>query len=251
MISSGITGSDFDRVVSDVVRGLARAERVNGVWFVNMPMLYPDGSYVTLRVRQAPGGFRVSDAGFAYREAERVGATRSFRRAANPLAEAADVTVGDRSIFVEATMEELERAILDVSETSRRVAEHICQRVWSTEDDELPLSLRDRLSAIFGQERLEESVPLKGRSTSEWNMSAVVHLPGRDVVFQAVRENGNSINKASTAFRDLSDLIAPPRLVAVVESLEALGARSSLLAPASILEESDPDERFHQAAEAA
>jgi hypothetical protein len=71
------------------------------------------------------------------------------------------------------------------------------------------------------------------------------------VVFQAVRNNGNSINKASTAFRDLSDLTVPPQLVAVVQSKEAIGPKLTLLAPARVLEEGQPDEVYREAARAA
>lgn len=251
MKSAGITAEEFDKAVAEMAGRLVRAERTNGVWLVNLPMLYPDGSFVTVRLHQVSGGVRVSDAGFAYREADRVEASRSFRKIANRVAEHFDVQVQKKSICVLATEDELDGAVMDVAEASRRVAEQICQKVWDSEGDELPTALRDRLARIFGEDRLEESASIKGGSTSEWNMSAIVHLPGRDVVFQAVSDNGNSINKASTAFRDLSSLMAPPGLVAIVQSKDAIGARLSLLAPARVVEESQPDSFFEAAAAAA
>src|SRR3546814_11423671 len=46
--------------------------------YINMPLLYPDGSCVTLRIDRLSDRFRVSDNGFAYREIEDLGAERSF-----------------------------------------------------------------------------------------------------------------------------------------------------------------------------
>ena len=240
--------SDADRAVELAVSGLVRSKRVNGVWYVNLPMLYPDGSYVTLRIDEAPGGFRVSDAGFAYREAERVEGTRSFRRIANAVAERGDISVGERSLFVVVPSDEIERAIADVSEASWRVADRICHRVWDSDDEELPESLRERLTTLFGSDRLEEGAKLKGSSTNEWPVSAIVRFADHTAVFQAVHDHANSIYKAATAFRDLSQLPNPPRLIAVVRSKEAIGNRLTLLAPGRVLEEDQPDALFLRAA---
>ena len=42
--------------------------------FISLPMVYPSGSFVTVRMTHISGGIRVSDSGFAYREAESFGA---------------------------------------------------------------------------------------------------------------------------------------------------------------------------------
>jgi hypothetical protein len=48
-----------------------------------MPLLYPDGSFVTLKLDQAHGGIRVSDNGFAFRELEDTCASgKGYRRRA-------------------------------------------------------------------------------------------------------------------------------------------------------------------------
>lgn len=241
--------AETDRAVEAVARDLVRAERINGSWYLNLPMLYPDGSFVTVRIDQAPGGsVRVSDAGFAYREADRVEASRSFRRAANAIAESADVSVGDKSIFVVAHIDELERAIADVAQASWKIADRICQRVWDGEGDELPASLKDRLEKLFGASSLQEGAKILGKSTNEWEVSAAVKLPDHLAIFQTVRDHANSIYRAATAFSDISQLPSPPRLIAVVQSKEALGSRISLLAPAKVIEEEQPDSLFLRAA---
>lgn len=240
--------SDVEDAIRKAVEDLTRAERINGVWHVHLPMLYPDGSFVTVRIDQAPGGVRVSDAGFAYGEADRVDASRSFRRTANKIAEETGVCVGERSIFAHAHLDSIESAVIDVAETSWLVADRVCKRVWEGEDGELPPALRDRLARLFGAGRVEESAKIRGSSTSEWDVSAVVRFDDHVAVFQAVRDHPNSIYKASTAIRDLSLLSAPPRLIAVVDSKEAMGVRMNLLSPAKVLEAGNPDDIFLRAA---
>lgn len=248
MKASGIMAAGFDQTIDAVVRELVRAECVNGVWYINLPSVYPDGSFVTVRIDQAPGGFRVSDGGFAYREAEKVEAVRSFRRIANSIAEQIGVSVADRSVFVAVSPQELERAIIDVSEASWRIADRVCHRVWDQEGDDLPEPLRERLQNLFGAERFQENVKVTGSSTNEWSMSAVVNHLDHSVVFQAVRDQANSLYKASTAFRDISLLPNAPRLVAVVQSKESIGNKLTLLAPGRVIEEGDSDAQFLRAA---
>ena len=93
--------------VESTVRELVRVQRYDGAYFVNLPILYPDGSYVTIRIDQNGSNVRVSDAGFAYRQVDDIGASRSFKRIANKIANEANVTVSERYIFVDATLPDL------------------------------------------------------------------------------------------------------------------------------------------------
>lgn len=96
--------------------------------FISLPIVYPGGSFVTVRLTYTSGGIRVSDSGFAYREAESFGAGRSFAQAARKVAEESDLSVGKRSIFVDVPAEHVERAIFEVSAASHSVAERIVSR---------------------------------------------------------------------------------------------------------------------------
>ncbi|HXU24297.1 MAG TPA: hypothetical protein VN697_09730, partial [Tepidiformaceae bacterium] len=55
--------------------------------FVNVPFFYPSGAAATVRVANLIHGFRVSDCGLAYREAEMVGGEASFARRAKRVAD--------------------------------------------------------------------------------------------------------------------------------------------------------------------
>src|SRR5579883_3148471 len=121
MISVAAMSDKVERLIQEAVADLVRLERINGSCFVNLPLLYPDGSSVTVKIDQMENGLRVSDAGFAYREIEDVDAARSFKRIANKVAEDAYVSVGDRVIFIDVQASHLDRAIRDVAEVSWRV----------------------------------------------------------------------------------------------------------------------------------
>jgi hypothetical protein len=241
-------GIAIDSAVRELARDLVRSERVDGVWYVNLPMSYPDGSFVTVRIAPASGGVRVSDAGFAYREADRLEAGSSFGHVAKNIASRFDASIADRSIFVVAEIDDLERAVMDVAAASWRIADKISSRVWERDEDRLSEPLRERLAALFGADRVEESADILGGSTTNWNVSAVVQFSDHKAVFQSVLNNANSINKASTAFRDLSTLPSPPKLIAVVGSKSEIGVKLPLLHPALILEEGQPDELYLKAA---
>ena len=249
MKPTSVISDEVQRSVESTVRDLVRVEKVNGACFVNLPMLYPDGSFVTVRIDQTHKGLRVSDAGFAYREIEDFDGKRSFRRVANGIAESLGVEIGDRIIFTETVLDQLHRSICDVAEASWRVADQIWQKKSVEDDAELTEGLTLRLKKLFGDDRVsEENSTIVGASTTEWEVSAVVSLDDHKAIFQVIVDHANSINKASTAFRDLSQLEPRPRLVGVVKSKQELGSKLALLAPAKIIEEAQPDEIFMRAA---
>jgi|SRR5215213_1155931 len=248
MIGSSAISVEVEQATEKVARELVRARRAHGALFINLPLLYPDGSHVTVRIDQGATGVRVSDSGFAYREVEDIGSARAFRRVANKIADATGVTVGERAIYTDGDMETLERCICDVASASWRVVESFWERAFEEDEEELSDELNARLRTIFGEKNVEEGGKLTGASTTVWPVSALVTVEGAPAAFQAVSDNANSINRASTAFRDLSTLERPPKLVAFVRSKAALGPRLGLLAPGKVIEETQPNELIKKAA---
>src|SRR5687768_870811 len=117
-----MTPDDVGKAVETVAHELVRFQRLNGSSFVHLPMLYPDGSSVTVKIDSTPGGLRVSDNGFAYREAEDVGAVRSFGQNKKSVAEEFGVQVGTRRIFIDTPPDGLFEAICDVASASWQLA---------------------------------------------------------------------------------------------------------------------------------
>lgn len=220
-----------------------------GSSFVNLPLLYPDGSFVTVKLDRSPGGIRVSDNGFAYRELEAIGASRSFARTAATVAEALDLQIDRRSVYTEVPREQLVRAICDVSLASWQIADRVYARVADADEAEIEDYLRDRLAKVFGPALKGTDQKIVGPSTTEWEVSAIVEKGGKRTIFHAVANHANSVFKTSAAFHDLERLEKPPNLVSVVRSKSALGSKFNILAQAGkVIEEEQPDEVYWRAA---
>lgn len=216
--------------------------------FISLPMVYPSGSFVTVRLTYAPGGIRVSDSGFAYREAESFGATRSFANSARAVVEKYGVEIGRRAIFVDVPVDEVERAIFDVSAASKALAERIVANI--SQDGEAAISelLHARLDHLFPT-AVEHEGKIVGASTTEWDVTAVTKVNGHSTVFQAVPNWPVSVFKASTAFHDLAALENPPTLVSVVSKKAEMGKNYSILAQAGkVIEVGQADDVFRKVA---
>jgi hypothetical protein len=217
--------------------------------FVSLPMAYPGGSFVTVAVYRSRQGFMVSDHGFAYREAEALGAQRAFAKTAAAAAEAGNVFVGKKSIFVDTTEPDLGRAIMDVAKASWTVADKIVERASEEAAAELEEHLSARLISLFGEAHVRSDTEAIGASTNPWEVSAIVELDGRRAIFQAVANHANSVYRTSTAFRDIGALDSPPKLISVVQSKTAFGPRLALLTQAgSVIEQGQSDQVFLRAA---
>lgn len=218
--------------------------------FISLPLVYPSGSLVTVRLTYAPGGaIRVSDSGFAFREAESFGAGRSFPNTARSVAEDYDVEVGRRSIYTDVRdPQEVERAIFDVSAASHSVAERIIANVAHDGEAAISDALHDRLDRLFPN-AVEHEGTITGASATEWEVTAVARIDGRKAVFQAVTNYPVAVFKASTAFHDLAALENPPALISVVASKAEMGKNYSILAQAGrVVEIGQDDDAFLRAA---
>jgi hypothetical protein len=242
-------GDCVSAAVEKAARELVGFERIGDSTFVNLPLLYPDGSCVTVRIDQIPDGFRVSDNGFAYREIEAVGYEGSFARTANIAAEREGVLAGKRSIYVDAAGDELFRAMCDVATASWRVAERVYERI--TEDSAFQIidEFRQRLCKVFGPASVREDREISGFSSKKWEVSAIVDTPGSAIVFQIVTNHPNSIYKTVTLFHDLALLPKAPRLVSAVSTKAEFGNNITLLSQVGhVIELSAPDETLVRAA---
>jgi len=216
--------------------------------FITLPIVYPSGSFVTVRLTYAPGGIRVSDSGFAFREAESFGAGRSFPNTARAIAEDFDIIVGKRAIYTDVPLEYIERAIFDVSAASHAVAERIVSNVAHDGEAAISDALHVKLDRIFPK-AVEHEGKVSGSSSTEWEVSAVAKVDGRTAVFQAVTNYPVAVFRTSTAFHDIAALDNPPSLVSVISSKSDMGKNYSILAQAGrVIEVGQDDETFLRAA---
>lgn len=234
--------------VDAVVKDLVRASHNRDSSYVSLPLIYPGGSSVTLKIDRTAHGLRVSDNGFGFRELEAVGADSSFARAASRFVADDDLALNKRAIFVDVPDEDqLLRAICDVGSASWRTVDAIYARL--PDETEIEDYLRERLQKIFGERDVTPDAKVVGASTTEWAFSASVRHDGHVTIFHAVSEHANSVYRTSTAFHDIAALDNPPSLVAVVKSLKAMGSKLGILSQAGrVMEEDQPDATYLQAA---
>ena len=234
-------------ICSAILPRLVSFQEGQNAGFVTLPMLYPSGSFVTVRITYARHGIRVSDAGFAYREADSFGAGRSFAKTAKAEGEKAHLKVGKRSIYADVAGEQVERAILDVSAASCTVAQDIISECRPRKKMALTRFCTRDLIKYF-PDQWSTSVTLKGASSTDWKVSAVASFDGTKAVFQTVLNHSNAVYRTSTAFHDIGALEQPPKLVAVVSKKAEMGKRYSILAQAGrVIEVSQSDVTYRRA----
>jgi hypothetical protein len=212
--------------------------------FVKLPLYYPDGSPVTVRLDAVKSGVRVSDNGFAHQRLEAVGAERSWGKTASALAGQFAFEAAGHAIFADVPSSELAPAIADVACASWTVVDKVFANLPDEEEETFGQQIRERLVAIFPDRIEPGDQKIGGLSTYEWNVTAIVRAAGGPAVFQAVTGKGRSINKAAATFLDVGSLEVPPTIVAIVKEKAAIGPRLMLLAQAGarVIEASMPDE---------
>src|SRR5690606_3930079 len=171
-------------ICAELVPGLVSWRDWGDASFISLPLVYPSGSLVTVRLTYAEGrAIRISDSGFAFREAESFGAARSFPKTARAIAEIFDVTIGRRSIYVDVSdPNDVERAVFDVSAASRSVAERIISNVAFDGEADISDVLHARLDRLFPN-MVEHDGKVVGASSTEWEVTAVAKVHGHTAVF--------------------------------------------------------------------
>lgn len=233
-----------DRAVADLVGVRSWGDAT----FVNLPLITPDGSDVTVRVKRIGGGFQVDDAGFTYRDLARAGADRSFSKTAAKYAERKDLVVDQKMICAQVDADGLRSAICDVGAVSWQVLEKVYSRL-NEQESEIEEGLLKRLETVFGPGQIDDRQDFIGLSTKAWTVSAIVRVDGKLAVFQAVGDHANSVYRVSAAFHDIAALPNAPSLVSVVKSKAGLGTKLSLLSQAGrVIEEGQADDEYRRAA---
>lgn len=252
MMSLAQTRLTASAVAHAALPELARVKNWGESSFINLPLIYPSGSAVTVKVDLVSGGIRISDNGFAFQELESIGAERSFPRVARSFADAEELLVGKRLIYVDVAPDQVVRAICDVAMASWRVADQVYRKSATEEQEELEEQLRRRLPLIFADRFDPKQQRIRGSSGTEWPVSALVKTGANVVVFNAVANHPLAINTATTSFLDLSNLEQPPGLVAVVRKKPDLGSRLLLLSEGGgrVIEEAQPDADYQRLAAA-
>lgn len=235
--------------INDAVRELVTIREWGDTVFLNLPFFFPSGTAATVKICKSPRGFLVSDNGFAFRELEAIGSERSFGRIAATFSERAEIEKNRRVVFVEATPDDLARAISDVASVSWQIVEKVYADREEEDDTDLEEELTSKLISLFGEPHVGIGRKLRGVSATEWGVSALVDYSGnRPAVFQAVSNHATSVYRTNSAFHDLAAIPKAPKLIAVVRNKKALGPRLGVLSQAGrVIEENQSEDVFRRA----
>jgi len=206
-------------------------------------MVYPSGTIAAVEVAQISSElFEITDCGLAYAETEMIGGEHLFARNAAAVAERFEVSGGKRTIYFTAALDQLAGAMADVAAASVQVAHRVCERVAQRSESEIEERLYQKLVNVFGKPKVEQDAFISGASAHKWRVSALVHLDGRQMAFEAVSNHHSSVYSSATMFHDLSLLERKPIPIAVVRDKRAMGDYLRILAQAANVIQDDAAE---------
>ena len=249
MASKPTLDPDVEAAVAKAMSELMSARSWGASTFVQMPLFYPNGTQIVVKVEPGPLGFRVSDGGLTYREFEQIGAQSLFKRNAEAFAEEIGASVAKRAISLDVGLDELSAAMADVAEATARMSHKVIEREVNRGQAEIAEHLYERLDLIFGSDHVEHGAKLSAPSTREWDVDALVTFGGKAAVFHAVPKHHGSVYQTSAMFHDLALKSNPPVTTAVVHSKAEMGSFYNILAQAgNVIEQDDSSEVYKRSA---
>lgn len=240
----------FHEVVSNVVHSLVSARHESGGSFISMPVLYPSGSMVMVRIElHQEGRFLVSDMGLGFQEADLLGAGKIFTRSAATVAIRAGIHF-DRQVFsLGVRQEQLVAAATVIAGCSQEAVQLAAFKLDEHQKSDATDRLYQRLVRVFSSQNVVRDAEIRGASSTSWQVATLVTSDGHKAVYEPVAAHPNSVASALAKFVDLSQLERSPARIAVVRSKEALGTRLSLISTAAnVVEETVPDRTLERLA---
>lgn len=243
-----------DPGVRKAVEGLVRASAWGSSYLITVPLVYPSGTAVGVKVSAHQGGYIVTDFGLGWREAEGYEAHRSFGAHAGRIKDQVGVEyTGEHEFRMFANARQLATAIRRVAYASHRSAVKAFHSLPEACEQEIGAALFQRLRDTFGKDNVAGELKLAGASNIEWPFAAQVLQGKRRVVFDVVSPQWTSVVAAKSKFSDVRHLGPNTVPVAVVDSIDAMGKWLPLISQeAEVIEDDvDADELRRVVAEAA
>jgi hypothetical protein len=240
----------FREVVDGVARALVDVRQANGASFISLPVLYPGGSLVVVRIDpHHDGHYLVSDMGMGFQEAELMGAGRLFAHSAPSVAVRSGVHFDRQTFSIGVRRERLVGAVSVIAACSQEAVQVAAFRLDEKKRADAADRLCERLYRLFTPGKVERGATVVGASNTPWTVTALVRADGHKAVYEPVSEHANSVASALTRFVDINQLEHPPARIAVVRKKELLGTRLALISTtANVVEESVSDQTLERLA---
>lgn len=213
-----------DAGVRNAVAKLVRASAWGSSYLISVPLVYPSGTAVGIKITPTRGTYVVTDGALGFREAESYEAQRSFGAHAGRIKERLGVDyTSDHEFQVVATERQLSSAIRRVAYASHRCAVKAFNSLPEVAEQEIGAELFQRLRDTFGNENVAGELKLAGASNIQWAFAAQVVQGKRRVLFDVVSPKWASVVSAKSKFSDVRHLGRDTVPVAVVSSIDAMG----------------------------
>lgn len=228
-----------DKAIEQAVAGLVRSSALGEATLVSLPFSYPSGSAVSVRVTPTHGQrYLVSDFAFGYREAEAIGAERSFGANAGKMAESYGLVYGDgHQLSMTVNANQIGGAIGVVGAASLEIANKVFANAPEWQAEEMAANLLERLRTIFGPSNVSGETTVAGASNVDWHFAAKVTRDGHSVLFDVATPHHASVFSAASKFNDIARLDEEISAVTVVQDKQAMGKWLPLLSQVSIVVE--------------
>ncbi len=243
-----------DAGVRRAVDSLVRASEWGNSYLITVPLVYPSGTAVGVKVTPSKGGYNVSDFGLGWREAEGYEAQRSFGAHAGRIKKQVGVDYADNHEFqMFANERQIATAIRRVAYASHRAAVKAFHSLPEAGEQEIGAALFQKLRDTFGNDSVERELRLSGASNIDWPFAAQVTQGKRRVLFDVVSPQWTSVVSAKSKFSDIRRLGPNAIPVAVVDSINDMGKWLPLISQEAEVIEDDvgQDELRRIVAEAA
>ena len=245
----------YRRAIEVAAQQLVTMDHRDSVSYIKVPLIFPSGSTVVVRVADAHPHFFISDHGAGHEEADMMGAATIYTRYGRSVADRAGISFDHYAFFMmKASRDQLPGAIVTVAncalETVTIAVYKLDERKRQNDAD----ALYKRLLRVFQPRRVgvAKDATVTGRSNTKWHISALVEGAPRKTLFEPVSNHHASIFAASTKFHDIAGVDQPPGRVAVVHKKAELDTYLTVLAQnANVIESGVSDDTIARLAEAA
>jgi hypothetical protein len=238
-------------LAGQIASSLASARVMEGRAFIRTPILFASGTSLVAVVEAEPGGtWRVSDLGQGHEEAVQLGVASTYLHRARAAAEAEGASLhGHELVFARVGEAGLASACAVLCSLVLRLVEQAHVAAAAARQRGGKARLVAKLTELFPQRRIEQDALLRGNSTQEWSVDALVEDDGRRVVFDLVKPHLTSVALEVTKMGDLVALENAPRCVSVVRRKADFGPMLTLLSQAArVVEEAAPRQAYLRAA---
>lgn len=245
----------YRQAIEIAAKQLVATDHRDGVSYIKVPLIFPSGSTVVVRVADAHPHFFVSDYGAGHEEADMMGAAYIYTRYGRAIADRAGVGFDHHAFFVmKASKDQLPGAVVTVANCALEAVTVAVYKLEERKQQDDADALYKRLVRVFQPRHVgvAKDVMVTGRSNTKWRISALVEGASHKTVFEPVSNHHVSIFAASTKFHDIAGLEQAPGRVAIVHNKTELDTYLAVLAQdANVIERSVSDDVIVRLAEAA